>query len=374
MDKKFNIVTKLENDAPFGQINLCTISFLTPEKVDKSKYLDIYGFKVYSGYNNMEMANADAVKIKNDNKNHDVYISEIGKIYSWDDATKADSLEYDNLKLNSLEKTRREHVAKAKLMAEQYKNDIKHKTNNSNVERKSAQIERMQNKLYSQGKITKKELEMITKQNKTVNEIKEEAQIRSVADKEMEEAFLTDYLDESETSGFKYGCITIYSPDYVNGLNMVCFKVRGLFELLEEAQERIERLKKISPKDRCWIFEVGKWNVYSCVDDIPPETQLKKLNYAMKCHLDNMVVENEKFDKRVKDEIAKSKKETEINNKIIEDKLEKAKAKPNVKSVGKTEDDKNIESIFNFLKDDEIDEMMANKKTNTVGESVVIDI
>jgi len=373
MDKKFNIVTKLENDAPFGQINLCTISFLTPEKVDKSKYLDIYGFKVYSGYNNMEMANADAVKIKNDNKNHDVYISEIGKIYSWDDATKADSLEYDNLKLNSLEKTRREHVAKAKLMAEQYKNDIKHKTNNSNVERKSAQIERMQNKLYSQGKITKKELEMITKQNKTVNEIKEEAQIRSVADKEMEEAFLTDYLDESETSGFKYGCITIYSPDYVNGLNMVCFKVRGLFELLEEAQERIERLKKISPKDRCWIFEVGKWNVYSCVDDIPPETQLKKLNYAMKCHLDNMVVENEKFDKRVKDELAKSEKETtERNNKIIEDKLEKPK--PNVKSVGKTEDDKNIESIFNFLKDDEIDEMMANKKTNTVGESVVIDI
>ena len=135
-NKKYNIIEKIEDDAPFGNINCCTISFLTPQKIDSIKFLDVKGFRVHNGYNTHELANIDAKKIKDQKKNHDVYISELGKIYAWDDATKTDEVEYDDNKLNELEKTRRENIDKIKLMSEQFKNEYKTLHADSNSERR----------------------------------------------------------------------------------------------------------------------------------------------------------------------------------------------------------------------------------------------
>src|SRR5580700_1979901 len=115
-DRRYKIITTIEDDVPVGDVNWCTVSFLTPHKLEKLKFLDIMGFKIHNGYSNIELALDDAKKIKEKNKNHDVYISQLGKIYAWDDATKTDSIEYDNDKLNDLEKTRKENIDKIKLI------------------------------------------------------------------------------------------------------------------------------------------------------------------------------------------------------------------------------------------------------------------
>src|SRR5690349_7883397 len=95
-ETKFKLIDTIKDDAPFGYINYCTISFLTPQKIEANQYIDVQAFKIHNGYNTMELADDDAKKIKNNNPSHDVYISQIGKIYGWDDATKTDSIEYDD--------------------------------------------------------------------------------------------------------------------------------------------------------------------------------------------------------------------------------------------------------------------------------------
>lgn len=361
---KYTVINKIENDAPFGSINLYTISFLTPEKLDKTKDLNIYGFKLHNGYTSMETAESEANQIESKNDKHDVYIGEMGKLHSWDDATKTDSLHYKNKKLNDLEKTRREHIAKAKLMSEQFKTDMK--KSNPTQDRKQAQIDRMKKKLYEKGLVTQKDLDLINEQqNPKINETK-----LKIINKEMDEAYLTDYLDENESVGFKYGCITIYSSNYVKGLTITCFKIRGLFETLEDANDRVNRIKKVHPNDRCWIFEVGKWNVYSCTDGEDNETQLKKLNYAMKCHLDNLVVEDEKFNERVKNETAKAAEQKGVpeTQTVIPKKKTKAVAQ---KTPATEEVNPEIQSLMDYLRDDELDALI--QKPNQSGDVMTIN-
>lgn len=126
-NKKYNITSHLQDDAPYGDINWCTLSFFTPQKIEKLKYIDVMAFKIHNGYNTYELADDDAKSIKKLHDRHDVYISQMGKIYAWDDATKSDSIEYDDKKLNDLEKTRRQNIDRAKLMKEQLENEMKKK-------------------------------------------------------------------------------------------------------------------------------------------------------------------------------------------------------------------------------------------------------
>jgi len=362
---KYTVINKIEDDAPFGSINLFTISFLTPEKMEKTKNLNIYGFKIYNGYNVMEMADSDAKMIESKNDKHDVFIGEMGKLHAWDDTTKSDSLQYKDRKLNDLDKTRREHIAKAKLMTEQFKTDVNKKMANTSQDRKKAQIDKMKKKLYDKGLISQKDIDSLNDRKKPQINVAESIHLR----KELDETFLTDFLDENESVGFKYGCITIYSSDYIGGLKNTCFKVRGLFETLDDANERVKRIEKLFPHDRCWIFQVGRWNVYSCTEGEDPEIQLKKLNYTMKCHLDNLVEEDQKFRERVEKETAKNKN----NENTIPDQnptntnLKKKKKTANPSTEPPLDPNPEIQSIMDYLRDDELEAIMAKKKVNSDG-------
>jgi hypothetical protein len=373
--KKFTILNKIENDAPFGNINFCTISFLTANKAEKTKYLDIYGFKVHDGYNTYELCDQDAVKIKNKNKNHDVYLAEMGKIYAWDDATKSDSLQYGDPKLNNLEKTRRENVDKIKMMAEQNQNNYTPAPTKAK-NRQEATLQRLQKQLYSKGKITTYEWEAINKRNKPVNQIKAEAAAKEVMEKEMIKVNEVDYLDENESTGLKFGCITIYSPEKIRGLSEMYLKVRGLFQTVEEARERAMKLGKLYKEDQIHIFEIGKWCAFSIQADIDATVQLARLNYAMKCYLDNLSIEADEFEKRKEALISKNEKETAANQaKNVDEKKKKRNKNKNkdkdvhptenknkFTSTGNQEDDANIQSLMDYLADPELDEIMASKQ------------
>ena len=353
--KTYKIIKNLEDDAPYGNINWCTLSFIDPQKIEKISYLDMKGFKVYNGYNVFELAKEDATKIKNIKKEHDIYISQIGKIYAWDDATKSDDIEYDDEKLNDLEKTRKENIDKVKLMAEQFKNEYKKHNENPNAERKNKQLERLKNKLYEKGLITQKEVEMIEAEMKTTEINKKKIIDNDALNSEIEECWKSDYLDESDQSALKYGCISIYSSRYIAGLKELCFKVRGLYQTINEMQKAIKKLKTLNPDDRIYTFEVGKWCLYSELD-IEEDKKLKLLNYIMKCHLDNIVIEQKEFENRKEamknqsDKNPKSKSKNKPKNKE-----NKKLPSENIQvPIINPEDENNIQAIYNFLDDPEL--------------------
>ena len=392
-DKKYTIITNIEDDAPYGNINWCTISFLTPEKIDSINFLDIKGFKVHNGFNTFELAKNDAKERKEKNKNHDVYLSQLGKIYGWDDATRTEEIEYGDDKLDELEKTRRENIDKIKLIKEQFKNEYKTLYANTNMDRMEQQRNKMKKKLYEKGLITKEEYEMIQEVNKPTNEIKDTALKMEKMNSEIDECFKTDYLDENEPTALKYGCATIFTPKHIGGLKTVIFKIRGLFQTQQELEKRINRLKKLYPNNRIHRFEVGKWCAYSDNDFADPEILLKQLNYAMKCYLDNMENEKENFEKRkqtLQDETeneAKLQKESnqrqkrKRTGKKISKKPGKEPTAPvsvedkqyeNIPLVGIPEDQDAIQKVINYLDDPELRNKFAVNKSDR--ETVAVDI
>ena len=204
---KYKIINTIQDDAPFGFINWYTVSFLSPQKMDKTKYLDVLGIKVHNGYSTLELANIDAQMIK-DKKNYDVYVAKMGSVHPWDDATKTDSIEYDNKKLNDLEKTRRENIDKIKLMGNQYKNE--HQLNNTKKPNNQSDDirKRLQKKLYKKGLITKQEYEIITDSGKSVKDINEIDISLNNTKKEINN-ITEDYLDENDPIALQYGCLSV---------------------------------------------------------------------------------------------------------------------------------------------------------------------
>lgn len=363
---KYHIIKTLENDAPpKNNVNWCTISFLTPQKMEKTKYLDVKGFKVHNGYNTEELAKMDVQKIKEKNKNHDVYISQIGKIYAWDDDTKTDEIYYDDQRLNDLEEKRRDNVNRLKLVKEQYSNEFK----NFDTDRKRALNirKKLQKKLYERGLISKQEYELMMEENKPSTDIKEISQSLEKIKDEIEKAYQTDYLDENEPTGLKYGCMTIYSPKYIGGLKTLLFKVRGLFQTPAQLTKHIKELQKLYPNDRIYQFEVGKWTAFSEKDGIESMDLLKQLNYSMKCYLEYLEVQKEEFEKRKEENVEKARqhgKLVQIQNRNQRRKekreVEKKKAKmqtstsENQTSLGDATDAAKIQDLANYLDDPEL--------------------
>ena len=301
---KYKVIQTITEDAPFGDINWCTISFLTPNKLDKTKCLDVMGFKVYNGYNTSEMAKIDAQKLKSSKKDHDIYLAAIGKLCAWDDPTMTDEITYDNDKLNNLEKTRREHLDKLKVVKEQFKNEYQMIHADLNEERRTMQLKKMRQKLYDRGLISKQELDALEEDDKLQ---KKDIALTNIDKKqlqaEIEEAYQTDYLDMEAEGALKYGCLSIYSSKYIRGLKTLSFKIRGLFQTNRDRTKRVQQLKKLYPDDRIYIFEVGKWTVYTETENPDTVECLKQLNYAMKCYLENMSQEQTEFNERTEKKI-----------------------------------------------------------------------
>lgn len=397
-NKKYTIIKTIEDDAPKGDINWYTISFLTPQKIDSLKYLDIRGFKVHNGYNTMEIANDDAKKIKEQIKSHDVYLSQMGKLYAWDDTTKTDSIEYGNEKLNELEKKHREQLDKLKLMKEQIGNEHKSFHMNLNSERLQNQRKRIQKKLYEKGLITRKEYEMIQQEETSVKEIKEKAIQIDHIEKEIAEFTGKDFLDENEPVALKYGCITIYSPKNIGGLKTLCFKIRGLFQTKSQLVCRIKELKSLYPYEisSTYTFEVGKWNGFSEKQYTEPEFILKGLNYVMKRYLDNLQSEEEEFNKRTSELQTKTVQEAEmVRRKNNREKRKNKKKSKEIKDsststktsntsmtshssskevttstnkkidviTGDVADEEAIKNIINYLEDPELKDKFAGDKS-----------
>ena len=375
MENKFRILRSIEDDAPFGDINWLTISFLTPQKIETLKHLPIKGFKIHDGYNSLELANADSKLIKTADPNHDVYVSQMGKLYAWDDATKTDEIEFDNDKLNSLERTRRENIDKAKLMKQQFKNEYEKSTVNPYSEKKEQIKKRMQQKLYEKGTISAKELELIQSDNISTADAKILSTKLEEMDKEID-LLTEDYLIDNSPRPLRFGLVTIFSPKKIKGLKILCIKVRGIFQTLEELNKRSKKLIQLYPHDPIYQFEIGKWTPFSD-EDSTNETKLKQLNYAMYKHLGNLEVETEEFEKRkeeMKERINDQSKLTAMKNrrskrKGKKEKKEEVKIPAHIPLTNNSEDNDSIQEIVNYLDDPELRDRFAissNNKTDRI--------
>lgn len=360
-NKKYNILSSLISDAPYGNINWYSISFLTPQNIDKLKNIDIKAFKVHNGYNTTELANNDAKEMKKLYPNHDIYICETGKIYCWDDATKSDVVEYDDKKLNDLEKTRKQHIDTTLLMKEQFKGELKTPKLNPQQEKKAALQKKMQERLYKKGLITLAELEKMQNLNINISKAKNINKELEVINEEIANMGSEDYLDENSPTGLKYGCITIYSPKRIGGLNTLCYKIRGLFDSTEQLNKRIAELKITHPHDNISSFEIGKWTGFSEYTAHEPEYMLKLLNYCMKSHNDNMAFEKQEFDKRTKSMQSQTQDDIEParpsrvkgrckGKQARKNKVEQVQSSK-IKHMDET-DKAGIDNILNIIKDD----------------------
>jgi len=288
-------------------------------------------------------------------------------LYGWDDATKVEEVEYDNQKLNDLEKTRRENMDKAKLVSEQFKNEFKTLHANVSDTRKTAQLKKMQQKLYEKGLITKKEFEMMQEENKPLNEIKEEAGYREKIDQEIIEAYKTDYLDENPPVALKFACITIFSPKNIGNLKTLCFKVRGLFQTPAQLTKRIKKLESLYPRDQIQKLDVGKWCGFTELNDVEDTVVLQQLNYAMKCHIENLEVEKEEFEKRKKKMVETNEQEQKLK-KLENRKAKRKEARKAKKDGTKAPNDTNIKSDTN-IQSEPVSSNVAPPKTDVSNSS-----
>jgi hypothetical protein len=357
---KYNVIDSIENDAPFGSIPYYSITFLTPQRIEGLENIPIKGFKVHQGYSVESDGKKNLKLIKESNDRHDTYLADMGKLYAWDDSTKVDEVEYGNTKLNDLERTRRENVDKLKLVREQFGNEYNKSRAKQENPRQTNARKRLQERLYKKGLISREELDMITEKNTTLKQVEREMEQLNQLYIDADEAWKDDYLEENASCALKFGIISIYSPKHIGGLKTLCFKVRGLFQSVREINKRVRELEQIYPKDTIYKFEIGKWCPYTDSDGMEHDKQLKLLNYAMKCHNENMENEQDAFHKRKEDLIKAAENEGNIkkrNNKqnkqkgIVTNDEKKLPKKDILPDMGTPEDADNIYILANFLND-----------------------
>lgn len=311
---------KIGDDAPPNHFTDYTISFLSAPKsskkpvipdevplwqerrkqVDLLQALDIAGFRVYGGYMDKEAAMDDSATIKSNlTVSHDVFLGKTGKVHPWNDLESVETIVYDNKKMNDLEKTRREKDDKMRLLKRQMENEAPSKP----TERPSATMARLRRKLHEKGMIDASALQITrTRPGSTVD--------LSQHQTEIEECYQTDHLDSVPCRGLEWGLISFYSPRHIVGLESFCYKIRGLFETQQDAMKRKKKLEEMHPSERIYLFPLGTWCPYTDDYLMDGETQLKRLNFMMKDHIDSIVRENVEFEERKARAMAMNEEET----------------------------------------------------------------
>ena len=356
MTKNYNVIDTIAADAPYGNVNWCTISFFTPNKLDSLKNIQVAGFKVHNGYNTSEQAESDARKIREKQANHDVFVLEMGQIYPWDDATRSDNVEYSNKKMSKFEFQRRENADKARLLSEQLANDSSKADGNTRLDR---QRERLKKKLLSRNIVSKRDMEVLESKKQVISQT---PPISPELANDIIKTLDTDYLDANDPTGLKYGCITIFSSDKIGGLKLDCFKIRGMSDNIDEINARSDSLKKTYPHDQIAIFEVGKWMCRNIREHtVDP---LAQLNYSMKMYLQHLDKLQQDFDKRKERDTSKAERAKDRNVK----KNKKNKKKRTARNAGTTvsqsrsheghyisdADRSQIDELFNYINDDSL--------------------
>jgi hypothetical protein len=312
-DKKCIKLDTIVDDAPFGSINWYSISFITPQKIDKCLMFDVIGFKVHNGYSDKENAIDDVAKLRKASDLDNIYVCKMGAICAWDDDTYADEVEYGIKKLNKYEKSYREQQDKLDLVKKQLESEYntkKTKTcpdNNSKIKKIR---DRMRKKLYEKGTITKHELDALTNKQQPIAEALKNVMKPEEIMTEATNTFSTDYLDSNPPVAFKYGCISIYCPKKIIGLKTLCYKVRGLFETKQQAIKRAKKIQSMYPHDNLSIFTVGDWCPYSSnIQDM--QILAPQLNLARKLYIDDIKQKDIEFAERAAKMTNENKKDVE---------------------------------------------------------------
>lgn len=335
--QSYQVISRLENDAPSSLIQYYTISFLTP-KFESTKQIDIHGFCVYEGYIHETDGKESAKRIKDQIKYHDVFLAEIGKVYAWDDVTKSNQVCYDDEKLNDMEARRRENVDRARLLNEQHENE--NKKTNAKITRR----QKLQQDLYKRGQI------YLDKSEKTPSY---SAELTAQFDADSD-TYTDEYLNTYSSNGFRFGAITFYSPDHIRGLNTFCYKVRGLYTTQKKMMKHAQELAELYPHDSIYSFEMGKWCPYMSYPIENTARVCKRLNHLMKIYLEQLEADREKFDARRKEiETLQEngpvpyKEENNESDKVPEAGIERMQ-------IGTLQDQQHIRAIYEYLHEPEL--------------------
>lgn len=304
---QYKILDTIENDPPYGNICWYLVSFLSPNKLVDLGSLDLKGIKIHNGYRSLETLKEEIAAVKAACPNHDVFVAEMGKIYPWDDFHRTQDVIYENNKLTSMEKSRREDLDTLKLLQQQKISDIKRNQNNDTT-RALAKRRRFLKRLHDKGQISKLEMDMVLEdKNKEERVVQDNQQRIKEIEALAEEVKDTDYLDENKPVGLRYGCFTIYSPKNIHNLAQLCFKVRYLDRDLNVVRQKALELKASYPNDNIYICEVGKWTAFSEKTNGGVDDPLTVLNYCMKRHIDHIKTQNEEFSKRKAEKLEEAK-------------------------------------------------------------------
>jgi hypothetical protein len=122
-----------------------------------------------------------------------------------------------------------------------------------------------------------------------------------------------DYLDEDPVIlSQKYCVISVLTPknfkDIDDKTSMYTFKVRGSYDSVEAAQERIKFLNSIDPNVNIYLAEVGKWCPFEDDPEKAKDAVYKdeELNRLMKGYKENQEKAKQHFEERKSQMVAKA--------------------------------------------------------------------
>ena len=175
-------ISYLKEDDEISNQKYYCVSFLTPDQLedtDAAKQFSVRGFKVRGMFNNEDDAKAHCAKLHNNDKNHNIYVANMGHWVNWNDNTEnAEDFEYSNKDLNKLMKAHKENQEKAKEFSEEQKKQLMNESM-SNLEN-TTNVSSIVNEIIEETCDEDIDIDEITKQSEDMN-LKE-------VDKELEEA------------------------------------------------------------------------------------------------------------------------------------------------------------------------------------------
>jgi len=185
-----------------------------------------------------------------------------------------------------------------------------------------------------------------------------------------------DHLNEDEPlTGQKWVCISFLSPEGIKNCSVRGLKIRGVYDLREDADKRAKELQETDPDFHVFVGEVGKWLPWDPEpNDVADQVyQEKELNDLMKGYKDNLTkakrlqeqrksdmlknaaVEQQQSQKSNNDNNPQSRKEKQKDKlkKKLEDKKQQKQMEELVSKTKLTPTEEKLEKVGDELKQEE---------------------